>query len=103
MLADLSPETRRVIAVALAYRKQHGHDMSVGALIRLAHAEDASDGAVLIVVLGLGPSPDKQPVKLSDFNARVYVGDADTRDALRHYGRRRVRAILSGPYDPWPA
>ena len=101
MLADLSPETRRVIAAALAYREKHGCDMSPGALIRLAHEEDASDGAVLVVVLGLGPSPERQPVKLSDATAKIHVADSDTRVAIKHHGRRRVRAFVSGPYAPW--
>ena len=101
MLADLSPETRRVIAAALAHREKHGHDLMFHGLHKLVQAEGASWGAVLVFLHGLGPGPGGQPVKLSDATAKIHVGDSDTRRALQHYGRRRVRAFVSGPYAPW--
>lgn len=102
MLSDLKPETQRVIATALAHRKQHGRDMSASALIRLARCEGASASAVIVAVLGLGTSTDGWPVKLSDQSAMIVVPDIDTRHALLNYGRRRVRAtVMQGPYIPW--
>jgi hypothetical protein len=100
-IGELSPETRRVIAAALAFRKKHGHDLMLHGLHQLVREENASWGAVLVATLGLGPGPGGQPVKLSDRDARVYVGDADTRVALLQYGRRRVRADVEGPFRPW--
>ena len=41
------------------YLEKQGHDMSVGALIRLAHEEDASDGAVLVVDEGEQPRDER--------------------------------------------
>lgn len=101
MLADLSPETHRVIAAALAHREKNGHDLMFHGLHKLVRAEDASWGAVLVFLHGMGPGPGGQPVKLSDATANVYVGDADMRYALQNYGRRRVRAFLDGPFCPW--
>ena len=102
MLSGLSPATRRVISTALAHRKKHGQDMSPSALTRLAHAEGVRASAALVVVLGLGFSPDGWPVKLSDRCAQIVVPDIDTRHALINYGRRRVRAlVVQGPYIPW--
>ena len=100
-IGELSEPTRRVIAAAFAHRKQHGHDLMLHGLRGLVREEQASWGAALVLVLGLGPSRDGTPVKLSDDAEEVYVGDADLRVALRQYGRRRVRALLEGPFRPW--
>lgn len=90
-----------MIAAVLAYEEKHGTPMRVTQVLRLADAEGASPSAALVLTRGKAGGRDGWAVDLSDDNARVFVGDADTRVALQQYGRRRVRAFVTGPYAPW--
>lgn len=90
-----------MIAAVLAYEETHGTPMRVTQVLRLADAEGASPSAALILTRGKAVSPEGWAIDLSDDNARVFVGDADTRVALQQHGRPRVRALLDGPFAPW--
>ena len=87
-IADLTPATRRAIAAVLAHREPLGFS----AVQRLAQAEGASVGAVLVVTRDRGFRRDGWLARITDPAATIVVGDADTARALA--GRADLRARL---------
>ncbi|HZM01245.1 MAG TPA: hypothetical protein VFD43_13445, partial [Planctomycetota bacterium] len=70
-IGELSPETRRAVAAALAYREQHGAPMRVVHVLRLARAEGASPSAVLVLTHGKALGSEGWAVSLGDEHARI--------------------------------